>query len=153
MSWSCVANGLDILNDRWAVGRSITQRYLYWKHEPEHTLSRSSYESKNMLAKAKPPEERDVRFPWSQSNDPDSFQSLKAWPWMNHKAVPSWWASLAVLKFIDGSGGESQLRRSCRIWFPTRSMNNGSQQRDRKQWLTLLIVCILFYLFSYFVTA
>ena len=63
-----------------------------------------------------------TRFPWIQSNDsdPTDFHSWYVLPSKNHFAVPLWWELHAILWFVDGSGGESHLRRSCRIWLPVR---------------------------------
>ena len=65
--------------------------------KPEHTLPRTGYRIKDPSARAKEQKERNVRFPYIHSNELDPFHSLKALLSINHRAVPSWRASLAVL--------------------------------------------------------
>jgi hypothetical protein len=60
------------------------------RDEPENTLSATCYGSRSPLARVKAVREREVRFPWSHNNDPDSFQPLNVLDLMNHTAVPSW---------------------------------------------------------------
>jgi len=55
-----------------------------------------------------------IRLPWTHKRDPFDFHSLNVSLSVNHEPVPSWKIPRAALWFIDGSGGESQVRMS--LW-------------------------------------
>lgn len=62
-----------------------------------------------------------ARFPRIQSRESFFFHSSKVLPCVNHIEVPSWCVLQAILSFVEGFGGESQVRSFSRVWFPVDS--------------------------------
>ena len=81
---------------------------------PEYALPGARYMRQPLEAHRLWKGQKNVRFPWSHKSEPLDFHSVKTLPWKNHSAVCLRWAPQAMLWLVEGSGGESHLRRSSR---------------------------------------
>jgi hypothetical protein len=81
---------------------------------PKDALPRTRYGKKARQQARRLTSRENVPFPCIHKKEPDAFQALNVLLCMNHAAVPSWRESLAVLRFMEGSGGDSQVRMRSR---------------------------------------